>query len=1234
MSIDTGLSLVYNSNFPTPNINQSSQQFRDNFSIIKSAIENIQGMTSNANTSIFTISASVSSGGALLLSSGFTGNAFSLPSGTITNSNLVAGLIQYKSSTMQLYDGSNWNIVVTNSTSAPLFFNSVTIAGRLSLSYVPTANTDVIQLSYLNSAIGTLQNYVNSVVVSIGANAIANSISSEQNARIVANSILANSIAVETAARIAGDSTLSNSIITLTATLNANAIAETNARTLADTALSNSISNETNARVIANSTLANSISDLNTTFTANLSAETNARVLANSVLANSIAMVANNIQLGGTVGGTISLNLLLLQISQPNTAAGVRAALDSFMSNNALSVLLFDDGVYSPHWTGTMTDGQHKTIRGSANSVLRVNQLSPVISVDAPPVWIDNVVSTHTVLDASFSDDGTYVTDNDASTITFANTHAVSQRQFMKIISEDDIPNARHNGSLHRKEGEFFVASLTANSNTITSTSPFRGSYTTGIRAAAIPNCSFNIEGFTLDANSALANTGNSAFSAIQLSGMVRPVVKNLRSNYQIGTAVQFGGCIHALADNISVDGGVDIPFASQYAYGIFDAASEGTTIVNSSFKNVLSGTDAGGYDAASYDSPWKYGRTRGHKVIGCSAMGCQSAGFDTQNEVDGGIITACSVNGGYAGANAVGSGITIRGKNVIVDHCYIENCKTGVIISTSQGGILDSVIVKKSYLYGVALNSPNTTANANVNCIIRDSNFEIVPYNVNASVITTSLTAGNAALEFQGKNVFSVSGAIDLKNVLSIGSTTITGSALTIDLTGMTQPQASVVSSNQVSVGAGYSLFDVLTVVGGTNTVTAQFTVSSVGPAGIITGYSISRSGTYTALPSNPVSVTGGTGTGATFQVFGSNGTTVYYQQNYDTSPWTSEGPKVYAGNNLVASMWNGALDGSNDPFTNNHTFLNTYYEGVYDIVGAYSGSIFSVNSHWPNLKYSGTKLVSGIASRTSAMAVTVTGAGVMPGTNLLDNVVYWSLQGNNYAGCTPGNPPFSSMPDHVQGTLRNDSNGVVTFASPSISIPPKQAATFKKSDNGTMVLVAKTWTTPTALAGTKTSDYATNTSNVGGLQQVKYTGNTNVISLFNTAVPGDRIDFQNQGVAWIFAPQAAVVTAGSGYSSSDSLTATNGSTIKVTSVSNSGAVLAATVTSQSGNALSNPTTVTGGGGTGATFNMAGLTAADGSFPPLFSHSGAAGTSCYALCLSNADGVSALWTIGGTVAS
>lgn len=74
------------------------------------------------------------------------------------------------------------------------------------------------------------------------------------------------------------------------------------------------------------------------------------------------------------------------------------------------------------------------------------------------------------------------------------------------------------------------------------------------------------------------------------------------------------------------------------------------------------------------------------------------------------------------------------------------------------------------------------------------------------------------------------------------------------------------VISVNLASGGTSYAVGDVLTIVGGTGTA-LQITVDAV-VGGVITDWHVSRIGSYTAYPANTASTTGGTGTGATFNL------------------------------------------------------------------------------------------------------------------------------------------------------------------------------------------------------------------------------------------------------------------------------------------------------------------------------------------------------------------------------
>lgn len=111
------------------------------------------------------------------------------------------------------------------------------------------------------------------------------------------------------------------------------------------------------------------------------------------------------------------------------------------------------------------------------------------------------------------------------------------------------------------------------------------------------------------------------------------------------------------------------------------------------------------------------------------------------------------------------------------------------------------------------------------------------------------------------------------------------------------------------VSGGTGYTAGDILTVVGGTSAAAAQITVVSVS-SGVITAVSVGKAGVYTATPSNPVSVTGGTGTGATFTLTWNAGVA---SSIYGGATWVRNGAWfIYLGSN-IADVTSGYMGNGN---------------------------------------------------------------------------------------------------------------------------------------------------------------------------------------------------------------------------------------------------------------------------------------------------------------------------------
>jgi hypothetical protein len=146
---------------------------------------------------------------------------------------------------------------------------------------------------------------------------------------------------------------------------------------------------------------------------------------------------------------------------------------------------------------------------------------------------------------------------------------------------------------------------------------------------------------------------------------------------------------------------------------------------------------------------------------------------------------------------------------------------------------------------------------------------------NVAFAIQTQGTGAIDLAAGSSGVNI-SNGGTVTAITRTSAGSlyTSIPSTAITAPTTagGVTSTvsvaQMQIAGATIAGGGTGYTVGNTLTIVGGTPVSgAATLTVTTVS-AGVITGVSIAAFNNYTALPTNPVSVTGGSGSGATFNL------------------------------------------------------------------------------------------------------------------------------------------------------------------------------------------------------------------------------------------------------------------------------------------------------------------------------------------------------------------------------
>jgi hypothetical protein len=147
----------------------------------------------------------------------------------------------------------------------------------------------------------------------------------------------------------------------------------------------------------------------------------------------------------------------------------------------------------------------------------------------------------------------------------------------------------------------------------------------------------------------------------------------------------------------------------------------------------------------------------------------------------------------------------------------------------------------------------------------------------VDSSVSMVFVPKGNGSVDISTSGYLNLSSSNTIYSLVRSAAGTSYTSMPTITISNPTTPGVAATANAQLSLqtivinagGQNYNIGDTLTLVGGANTIAAQLTVTANGTgstAGNVTAVSITTSGNYSVLPTTPISVTGGSGTGATF--------------------------------------------------------------------------------------------------------------------------------------------------------------------------------------------------------------------------------------------------------------------------------------------------------------------------------------------------------------------------------
>jgi len=266
--------------------------------------------------------------------------------------------------------------------------------------------------------------------------------------------------------------------------------------------------------------------------------------------------------------------------------------------------------------------------------------------------------------------------------------------------------------------------------------------------------------------------------------------------------------------------------------------------------------------------------------------------------------------------------GITDNGISVyIVDGVYrytwrISSPSSAVFTGTISGTTLTVTAVANGTigvgqsLFGVGITSETVIT------ALGTGSGGVGTYTINISqTVSTAETMNSTAVA--AKITASISGST--LNVTAVASgtlypgQTIQGTNVTANTVITALGSQTVLSGAIATAGTGYSVNDIVTVVGGVyGQSPATFTVTSISAGGVVTGLSLTSPGAYTSTPSNPVSVTdSGSGSGLTLNLTfgtGSGGTGSYVLSGTQTV--SSE--TMYALNFTILPSSDGAFSGA----------------------------------------------------------------------------------------------------------------------------------------------------------------------------------------------------------------------------------------------------------------------------------------------------------------------------------
>lgn len=257
---------------------------------------------------------------------------------------------------------------------------------------------------------------------------------------------------------------------------------------------------------------------------------------------------------------------------------------------------------------------------------------------------------------------------------------------------------------------------------------------------------------------------------------------------------------------------------------------------------------------------------------IGMGAVAAATTAVATGSTISGTTFTAGTITSGTFSV-----GMTLSGTNVLPGTYITAGSATSWTVNQTQ--TVASTTITGTTQKSIDIGTGGASGSITAITLGSSTSGATSTTSVNGKLNTGALNvaAGSSGINISnGGTVTAITRTANGSGYTSAPSVAISAPTTAGGVQAVLQPTMYLVDIPTIAGGGtGYTVGDVLTLSGGTFTTAAQITVATVS-AGVITSVTVTTNGNYTALPSNPVSVTGGAGSNATFtvgwRVFGCN--------------------------------------------------------------------------------------------------------------------------------------------------------------------------------------------------------------------------------------------------------------------------------------------------------------------------------------------------------------------------